>query len=926
MKQDYNKTINLPATEFSMRGNLPAKEPGILKKWQDSDLYAQILEKNKDLPSFILHDGPPYANGDIHIGHALNKCLKDFVVRSKNQSGFKSPFVPGYDTHGLPIESQAIKKLGVDRHSVSAIEFREMCKDFALHYAKNQTEQFQRLGVLGLWSDPYYTLKPEFEAKQIRIFGDMAKKGYIYKGLRPVYWCPHDETALAEAEIEYANDPCITVYVRFNVKDDLGKLFDATGLKEICFLIWTTTIWTLPGNVAICINPEFDYSVVDIGGVGHIVASEMVKDLMEMAGIEEYKEVLKIKGAELEYARCQHPFLDRDSLVIVGDHVTTEAGTGAVHTAGGHGAEDFEICKKYDELPIIVPVDGMGKMTKEAGDFIEGMSTDDANIAILKHLAHSGHLFFKKKISHQYPHCWRCKTPILYRVTEQWFCSVENFRDTALDAIKNVKWIPAWGEDRISSMVQDRNDWCISRQRLWGVPIPIFFCKDCDKYIVNDETIDIVANLFEKEGGDAWYKYEASEILPSGFKCPDCGGTHFRKETDIMDVWFDSGSSHISVLETYPSLSWPADMYLEGHDQHRGWFQSSLLTSAAVRGTAPYRSVLTCGFVVDGEGKKMSKSLGNGIEPKEIIDQFGADIVRLWVASSDYSSDVRISKEIIKQLTDVYKKIRNTARYILGNLDGFDPKIDMVPVSEMLELDRYALHRLNEVVGKVRKAYDDYAFYLTYHAIHNYCVVDLSNFYLDIIKDRLYCEGASSFERRSAQSAMLIILQKITVLLAPILSYTTEEIWSYLPQVDGFDRESVMLNQFPSDEKIDNVNAERWEKILLLRDDVKKSLENLRESKVIGSSLEGAVKITANEEAFAFLSGMEEELETIFIVSKVEIVKGDVEESDDLTFKGIAIEASAAYGEKCERCWKICELGKDDKHPTLCPRCAKVVG
>ena len=641
MPQDYNATLNLPKTEFPMRAGLPKSEPETLKRWEQEKIYEKLMEKNEGKPLFVLHDGPPYANGNIHLGTSLNKVLKDIIVRYKNMSGFKSPYVPGWDTHGLPTELKARAKAGVENSTtISELEIRKICREFALGYLDDQRNQFKRLGVIGEWDNPYITLLPEFEAKQIEIFAEMACKGYIYKGLKPVYWCPDCKTALAEAEIEYAEDPCHSIYVKFKVNDDQGKL-KALGIEpEKCyFVIWTTTTWTLPGNVAICLGPDFDYSIIKCGDEYYIMAEALAADAMKEAGKEDYEVVGTMKGIEFEYMKAQHPFLDRESLVIVGDHVTLESGTGCVHTAPGHGVEDYDVCKNYPEIPIVVPVDADGRLTEEAGQFA-GLLTGDANKPIAQHLDSIGALFALKKIIHQYPHCWRCKNPVLFRATDQWFCSVEDFKDEAVKAINEVEWIPGWGKDRITSMVKERKDWCISRQRKWGVPIPIFFCKDCGEPYIDRDAMMAVADLFRKEGSDAWFKYDASEILPEGTKCPKCGGTHFNKEQDIMDVWFDSGSSHAAVLEQRDYLKWPADLYLEGADQYRGWFQSSLLTSVATKGTAPYKAVLTHGWVVDGEGRKMSKSLGNGIDPQEIVEQYGADVLRLWVASSDYHADI----------------------------------------------------------------------------------------------------------------------------------------------------------------------------------------------------------------------------------------------------------------------------------------------
>ncbi|MDP4118942.1 MAG: isoleucine--tRNA ligase [Bacillota bacterium] len=925
MKMDYGKTLNLPQTEFSMRANLSQKEPAILEDWNKQDLYHKTLKNNEGKPLFVLHDGPPYANGDIHLGHTMNKVIKDIIVRYKNMAGFCAPYVPGWDTHGLPIEKQAIKKLGVNRHEVGPVKFREVCRDFALKYVGNQKEQFKRLGVIGDFDHPYLTLFPEFEAAQIEMFGTMAKKGYIYKGLKPVYWCADCETALAEAEIEYQDDKTTSIYVKFEVTDDKG-LFK--NIKEkIYFVIWTTTTWTLPANLAVCLNADFEYSVVKNGNEAYVIASALVDDVCKAAGIEGYEIVGKFTGKELEYMVCKHPFIDRDSLVIVGDHVTLESGTGCVHTAPGHGTEDFIVCQNYkDKIGIVVPVDAKGYMTADAGEF-EGLTYKQANKAILERLKTDGSLFASEEICHPYPHCWRCKEPIVYRATEQWFASVEGFKKEALEAIKTVKWIPSWGEDRITSMVRDRNDWCISRQRIWGVPIPIFYCKDCGKELICDDTIKLVSDLFKEKGSDSWFAMTAEEILAGhNFKCPACGCGEFTKETDIMDVWFDSGSSHAAVLKTRPELSWPADLYIEGNDQYRGWFQSSLLVSVANFGKAPYKSVLTHGMVIDLEGNKMSKSKGNGIDPQEVINTNGADILRMWVASSDYTTDVKISNDLIKQLSEGYRKIRNTARYILGNINDFDPAQDMVAYEDMLECDKWAMLKLNELTKKVRVSYDEYDFHLVYHAILNFCVVDMSNFYLDIIKDRLYTEKSDSIARRSGQSAMYNILSYIVKFISPILSYTSEEIWSSMPHIEGDNTDSILLNEMPSyNEKfVDDELKNKYDMLTSLRSDVAKALEGARSAKIIGSSLGAGITIYAEGETYDKLKKVEDLLETIFIVSSVKLVDGTGEGVQGENWK-ITVNVEEAKGEKCERCWLIRDLGTDKDHPTLCPRCAKVL-
>ncbi|MGN0490600.1 isoleucine--tRNA ligase [Ruminococcus sp.] len=918
MSQDYNSTLNLPKTDFPMRAGLPKSEPVTLKNWEDERIYENLMEINEGKPLFVLHDGPPYANGNIHLGTALNKILKDFIVRYKNMSGFKAPYVPGWDTHGLPTELKARKKAGVGSSAdISELELRKMCQEFVEGYIDDQRNQFKRLGVIGEWDNPYITLTHDFEAEQIRIFAEMACKGYIYKGLKPVYWCPECKTALAEAEIEYAEDPCHSIYVKFNVTDDLGK-FSAMGIdpKKVYFVIWTTTTWTLPGNVAICVGPSFDYAVIKCGDEYYVMAEELYKSAMEDAEKTDYEVVATIKGSELEYMKTAHPFMDRESVVIVGDHVTLESGTGCVHTAPGHGVEDYDVCRNYPEIPIIVPVDENGVLTEEAGMFA-GLKTADANKPIAEHLEKIGALFALKKIIHQYPHCWRCKNPVLFRATDQWFCSVDDFKDDAVKAIDEVEWIPGWGKDRITSMVRERKDWCISRQRKWGVPIPIFYCEECGEPLIDKEAMLAVADLFGKEGSNAWFTHTAEEILPKGKKCSKCGCTSFTKEKDIMDVWFDSGSSHAAVLKNRPYLKWPADLYLEGADQYRGWFQSSLLTSVATMGTAPYKAVLTHGWVVDGKGRVMHKSLGNGIDPQEVIDQYGADVLRLWVASSDYHADIRISPDILKQLSEAYRKIRNTARYILGNLNGFNPDENMVSLDELMPIDKWALAKLNILIEKVKEAYDKYEFHIVYHAIHNFCVVDMSNFYLDVLKDRLYTEKADSKARRAAQTSIYIILNAMTRMIAPILAYTSDEIWKYMPHSSNEKAEHVIYNEMPEkvDISIDDDFMAFWDEIHVLRDDVKKSLETFIKDKTIKSSLEAKVTLSASGDKLEFLKKAENELATAFIVSEVEIVENSSE---------LEIKIEKAEGEKCERCWVISKtVGENSEHPTLCSRCCE---
>ena len=919
-----------------MRGNLPKREPEMLQKWEDERLYYKMIEKNKGKPSYILHDGPPYANGEIHLGTALNKTLKDFIVKYKNMSGFCAPYVPGWDTHGLPIELKAMKAIGVENGAIPAVDLRKHCHDYAMKHVENQMKQFKRLGSLGDYDYPYLTLRPAFEAKQVEVFGEMAKRGYMYKGLKPVYWCPDCNTALAEAEIEYENDPCRSIYVKFNVTDDKG-IFAGMGLdlSKVYFVIWTTTTWTIPGNLAICLGPDYNYTLVHVGDEYYVMAEELVRTTMETAGITDYTTEGIFTGAELEGIKTKHPLYDRLSPIIVGDHVTLESGTGCVHTAPGYGVEDFEVCKNYDDIGIIVCVDAKGRQTAEAGEF-EGMDTTEANKAIAEKLTEVGAMLATQKIVHQYPHCWRCHQPIIYRATEQWFCSVKGFKDEAIKAIESVKWIPEWGEDRIKGMVRDRSDWCISRQRTWGVPIPVIYCKDCGKPICNDETIKAISDLFRKEGSDAWWTREVSEFIPASVKC-ECGCGEFTKEYDIMDVWFDSGVSHTAVMEgeDFPSLTWPADLYLEGADQYRGWFQSSLLTSVATTGKAPYKAVCTHGWVVDGEGRAMHKSLGNGIDPQDVIKQNGADILRLWVASSDYHSDIRISKDILKQLADTYKKIRNTARYILGNIcngDGFDPDKDMVAPADMKEIDKWAIIRLNALIDKVKAAYDAFDFHVAVHAIHNFCVTEMSNFYLDIIKDRLYCTGEKSPERRSAQSAMYIILSAVARMIAPILSFTAEEIWKHMPHGAADDKESIFFNQMPEklDVSADDAFTAKWDMIYSVRSSVTKALEMKRAEKFIGASLEAKVTLHADSEAlYSKLSAVEDTLAAVFIVSAASVVNnGDGEfKCEDPAFEGkLSFSVEKADGAKCERCWCYSEsVGEDHDHPTLCKRCVEQV-
>ena len=922
MAQNYNDTIHKMQTPFEMRAGLPKKEPKMLEDWEQNHVYEQMIKNNEGKPQYILHDGPPYANGNIHMGTALNKIIKDIIIRYKNMSGFQAPYVPGYDTHGLPIELKALSSLGDKKAGVSKLELRQICKEFATEHIGVMNEQFKRLGVQGDFENPYLTLRPEFEARQVEIFGEMAKKGYIYKGMKAVYWCPEDRTALAEAEIEYAEDECDSIYVRFKLTDDPNGVLAKHNipLDKAWIVIWTTTTWTLPANVATCLNPNLEYAFVKIGDAYHIMARELVESTMKGCHIDEY-EVLPetVLGSELELMQYQHPFLDRKGLVILGDHVTLEGGTGCVHTAPGHGVEDFEVCvNHYPQVPVVVPVDDAGRLTAEAGEKFAGLKVWDANKVILEHIKESGHLMGVQHITHQYPHCWRCHHPIIFRATEQWFCSIDAFKEDVYKAIDSVHWQPAWGHDRMAGMVRDRSDWCISRQRVWGVPIPVFYCKKCGKYHITDASIKAVSDLFRKEGSDAWYKYDANDILPKTEVC-ECGASDWEKDPDIMDVWFDSGSTWSAVCRERPELRWPVDMYMEGADQFRGWFQSSLLTCVATQGIAPYKEVLCHGWVVDEKGKQMHKSAGNGMEPSEIIRDYGADIIRLWVASSDYTVDVRAGKEIFRQLSEAYRKMRNTARFMLGNISDFDPAKDMVDDDQLFEIDRWALEACNKLTATMRDAYEHYDFSRAYHALYNFCVIDMSNFYMDVIKDRLYC--ADDHARRCAQTALYRILVDFTKLLAPILCFTSQEIWSYIPKLDGM-KDYVVFEQMPEAKAAaDEAFEAKWDRIMAIRDDVKKVLEQARADKIIGSALEAGLTLYCSKEVYDFLNAIPmDELADLFIVSHVDLVEG--EGGVKGLVEGLGVSAAHAAGNKCLRCWKYeTTVGEDG----LCPRCAKVL-
>jgi isoleucyl-tRNA synthetase len=924
-KIDYTETLNLPQTAFPMRGNLPEREPLFLQKMQDQQVYKKVLAKNKKTgKTFILHDGPPYANGDIHMGHSLNKVLKDIIVRYKTMDGYYSPYVPGWDTHGLPIEKKVQIEKKVFKDDVGAVKFREICKDFALNAVKNQSNQFVRLGGLADWEkNKYVTLDEDFEADQIQVFWDMYKKGYIYRDLKPVYWCSDCETALAEAEIEYADHETTSIYVKFRVCEDKGLLSGYGDLANTYLIIWTTTPWTLPANQAITVNPSFKYAIVQVKENGimnrYVVAKDLVEKVMEAGSIVSYNIVGEILGSDLENIKCFKP-LDptKTSRVILGSDndliVSLDAGTGLVHTAPGHGHEDNLVCKRYGDIETIVPVDAKGFMTSEAGQFA-GLKYSDANDKIIAYLEKIGLLYASLKMNHSYPHCWRCKNPVIYRATTQWFASVDKFRDDVLKEIDNVKWIPSWGNERMTNMVKDRSDWCISRQRVWGVPIPIFYCKNCSKELISEEIIQRIKTLVRVNGSNMWYDLTSEHILQGKAKC-ECGCTEFVKETDIMDVWFDSGSTHVGVLQNpkYEINQEVADLYLEGNDQYRGWFQSSLLTSVATKGKAPYRQVLTHGMVLDGEGRKMSKSLGNGVDPLKIVNEYGADILRLWAVSADYQSDVRISKDILSQVSEVYKKLRNTMRFLLGNLSDFNINADIVEYEKRDELDKYMMYKINKLIQYIVSAYENYDFHLIYSELHRFCTVELSGKYLDVMKDRLYTFRKDHPLRRSTQSTMNDILRVLVRLIAPILCFTAEEVWTFMSHKTKEEYISVLMAGFPTerDEYNDEVLIEKWDKIFAIKEMTAKYLEEARASKLIGSSLDALVIIYTTGEEFKFIKENIDSLKLVTIVSGFEVV--------DSTERKVVVEK--AFGSKCERCWTYSsDIGRDKVHRTICKKC-----
>ena len=918
-KVDYAKTLNLPKTSFKMKANLAQKEPLTLRDWKKAEIYEKSLKEGA--PFFVLHDGPPYANGDIHIGHALNKILKDIILKYKRLRGYNAPYIPGWDTHGLPIEWKIMEELGEKAKNMTPLQIRQECKKYALKWVEKQKEGFKRLGILGNWDNPYITLRPEYEAEQLKVFKEIYENGYIYKGLKPVYWSPTTETALAEAEIEYKDVTSHSIYVKFEGEKDLT---DKLGVDEASILIWTTTPWTLPANLGVFLHPEFDYGLYKTEKGNLVVAKDLAEDVFKTLDLS-YELLKEFKGTELEYTHYQHPFLDRKGLVMNADYVTIDAGTGAVHTAPGHGADDYNYSLKYN-IGILSPVDDKGHMTKEAGKY-EGMFYAKASKAIVEDLTESGHMLYHTTFVHSYPHDWRSKKPVIFRATEQWFISVDesDIRQNALDALKKVEFVPEWGKNRINAMIETRPDWTISRQRVWGVPIPLFYNKETNEVIYDSEIMDRVIELVKKEGTDIWWKYEAKEIIGEELlEKLNLKDIEIRKERSIMDVWFDSGVSHRGVLVPR-NLPRPADLYLEGSDQHRGWFQSSLLTSIASTKDAPYKRVLTHGFVMDGQGRKMSKSLGNTIVPKDIIEKYGADILRLWVSSVDYREDVRISENILQQMSDAYRRIRNTARFLMGNLNDFDYATEKVDYNDMFEIDKWAMHKLEELKEKTTEYYDKYEFYNLFQEITYFCSIEMSSFYLDIVKYRLYCEGPKSLERRSAQTVLTEVLKVLVRIISPVLSFTAEEIWERIPAALK-DEESVHLASWidPNPAYKNEELAKKWEKIAHLRKEVNKKIEAQRQEGLIGHSLDARVLLNITNDDYSFLKDYtEDEVSDLFIVSQTKFVDDELENSE---IEGISIGVTKALGKKCERCWKYSEeVGKDERYPDVDPRCAKVL-
>lgn len=937
-KPEYKDTLNLPQTTLAMRANAAVRELEIQKAWEEINVYEKNIEQRDKSNAFVLHDGPPYLSSDkIHIGTALNKILKDILIKYKSLRGYYSPYIPGYDGHGLPIENAVVKNIKGGREAITPVELREKCREFAHKNLKGQESEFRRLGVWGDWEHPYLTINPEYEAEQIRVFGDMYKKGYVEKGLKPVYWCASCETALAEAEVEYADHTSTSIYVRFKFDEEsttkISQIINSSFLtsnSSLYAVIWTTTPWTIPSNLAICLHPRLEYTIFERDGDVYVAAQELLGNFLQGVGWEEseIKILGRVKGQDLELLNTQHPLYNRTSPIILGDHVTTEAGTGAVHTAPGHGLEDYEVGVKY-KLDVLSPLDAKGVWTNEVAD-LEGIPYYKGNAVVIEKLEQAGALLAKSDIQHSYPHCWRCKRPVIYRATPQWFVKVDKFREETLAEIKKVKWIPSSGENRISNMIEGRSDWCISRQRAWGVPIPVFYCKDCGEVIVNDETIKHVADLFDKESSDAWAKYGEKELLPSGFKCPKCNGQNLQKEKDIMDVWFDSGVSWKAVVEKrHAELGHtPVDMYLEGSDQHRGWFQSSLLTSMATEGHAPYKEVLTHGFVLDGEGRKMSKSLGNVVAPQEIIKTYGADVLRLWAASVDYRNDIKIGANAINQLVEIFKKTRNTTRFLLGNLYDFDPAKDYVQYDELKNLDKFALHKLNLLVSQVTEAFENYEFYKYFQHLQNFAAVDLSSFYLDIVKDRLYTAGKKSLSRRACQTVLFEISQALIRILTPVMPHQADDIWQNVVECQRGGLESILLADWPKANPIweNTPLEEEFSKILKAREIVTKAIEPLRADKKVGSSLEVAVYIKAPTDAIEVLKTNEAELCNIFIVSQAFLAQDKPSEVlNEYTEDEFSVWVTKSHGEKCERCWKYRTLGEYSGHETICSECFEAI-
>ncbi|MBW2468179.1 MAG: isoleucine--tRNA ligase [Deltaproteobacteria bacterium] len=925
---DYKKTLNLPKTSFPMKANLSKREPEQLRKWDERDLHQQVRNSSKGRERFILHDGPPYANGNIHIGTALNKILKDIIVRSKQMAGYDAVYVPGWDCHGLPIEHNVDIELGEKKNTLSLADVRRLCRAYAEKFIDIQRDEFKRLGVMGDWQNPYLTMNYAYEATIARECGKFAKNGSLYRSKKPIYWCFTCQTALAEAEIEYQDESAPSIFVKFALRDDLGSDYPALAGKSVYVIIWTTTPWTLPANLGIALHPEIEYVAVDVGhDTVFILARELMDYCMQTFGIQDYTVLTDVDPRVLERKRCRHPMVERDSILILGDHVTLEAGTGCVHTAPGHGREDYEVGLKYG-LDVYSPVDDNGCFTDDVA-FFKGQFVFDANNHINKKLEEIGALVAEGQIEHNYPHCWRCKEPVIFRATPQWFISMDKtgLRQNSLAAIDTVTWIPHWGRERIYGMIENRPDWCVSRQRAWGVPIAVFYCKDCDAILLDERVMGKVYSEFEQHGADVWFEKDISDFLSDDVACAACGGKSFVKENDILDVWFDSGVSHAAVLEPRADLHWPADLYLEGSDQHRGWFHSSLLTAVGIRKQAPYKAVLTHGFVVDAEGRKMSKSLGNVVAPSEVIDKYGAEILRLWVSATDYREDIRISENILKQLSDAYRRIRNTCRFMLGNLFDFDPAADRVSYEAMPELDRYALHKLQSIIEKTLKAYERYEYHSIYHALHNYCTLDLSAFYLDILKDRLYTSPPKSQARKSAQTVMYDLLDTLVRLMAPLLPFTAEEIWAHMPEYSD-KLWSVHLTLLPEanprwkDESL----ADKWGMLLKVRAETTKALEEARAKKHVGHPLDATVILSVKDDLYGALEPYADDLRFIFIVSNVSLLK---DQNLDDSFvsenvEGLAIKIETAPGKKCERCWVYeTSVGSDSNRPTICARCQK---